>query len=419
MLRVLRLPAYYEPEMVSSSHMGKSMEEAFVSEGFSVWIITPVPTRGVSKDVRKKYKTVKREEKYEGQIVVNRFSMFSEGRNPLLRAVRYLLCNIVQFSKGIRVQDVDLITAGSTPPTQGFFAALVKKRLGVPMLYNLHDVFPDSLVDAGFTRKGSLLWRLGRLIEDYTYMNANMIRVISEDLKKNLLEKNVPEEKIRVIYNWIDEHEVSPIDKDKNILFDEYDLDRAMFHVVYAGNLGHAQDMDVILSAAGGLLGIQDIQFVIFAGGSRVDHYEEMSRKMHLTNVVFLPLQPVSLVSNVYSLGDVSIVSCKPGFGKSAMPSKTWSIMATATPVVASFDEGTELQKIIEENCAGLFAKAGDHEALKEALLKLYSNRELCREMGSNGRRFILEHLTKETVIKQYIDILKCTIEGCRCPKEA
>lgn len=100
-------------------------------------------------------------------------------------------------------------------------AVFIKKCRKIPFVYNLQDIFPDSLVGTGMTKKGSFLWRIGRIIENFTYRNADKIIVISEDFKRNIMAKGVPEEKIEVIYNWIDENEVVPIAKDVNPLYHE------------------------------------------------------------------------------------------------------------------------------------------------------------------------------------------------------
>ncbi|MSS44400.1 glycosyltransferase family 4 protein [Anaerosalibacter bizertensis] len=406
-MKILKLSPYYEPEQIASSHFTRDLEEAYINAGFEIEIYTPTPTRGVSKAIREKYKKIKYEEKYDGKIKVHRFAMFAEGKNPILRAIRYILCNIAQYFKGIRSKNIDIIITGSTPPTQGMLVALIKRKLNVPVIYNLQDIFPDSLVNTGLTKKGSFLWKIGHVIEKYTYENADKIVVISEDFKKNIMDKGVPEEKIEVIYNWVDENEVVPINKNDNILFEKCNLNREQFYVVYAGNLGYAQNIGVILKAAERLIEYSDIKFVIFGGGQLEDYYKDMARNMKLENVVFFPLQPYSLVSNVYSLGDVSIVSCKEGFGKSAMPSKTWSIMSAATAVVANFDVDTDLHRIIENNKVGLFTKAGDYEGLKNAILELYRDRELCTIMGRNGREFILNNLTRGVGTQRYLNVIK------------
>ncbi len=406
-MKILKLTPYYDPEQISSSHLTNDLEKAFVESGYEIKVFTPTPTRGVSGEIRKKYKKIKYQEKYDGKIKIYRFAMFNEGKNPVLRAIRYILCNIIQYIKGIHNKDIDIIMAGSTPPTQGILVSMVKKRLKVPVIYNLQDIFPDSLESVGLTKKGSFLWTIGRYIENYTYKNADKIIVISEDFKRNIIAKGVSEEKIEVIYNWVDENAVVPILRRDNMLFDELGLDRGLFYVVYAGNLGHAQDIEVILRAANKMRDYPELMFIIFGGGSRESYYKEMADELELKNVRFFPLQSYNKVSHVYSLGDVSIVSCKEGLGKSAMPSKTWSIMSAATAIIANFDEGTDLQRIIEDNNIGIFTRAGDEEALKNAILKLYRDSALCQRLGNNGREFILNNLTTEIGTQKYIDVIK------------
>lgn len=111
-------------------------------------------------------------------------------------------------------------------------------------------------------------------------------------------------------------------------------------------------------------------------------------------------------MSQVYSLGDVCIVSCKAGLGGSAMPSKTWSIMSCARPVLASFDEG-ELKQILESNQCGVFTHAGNVQEFADAILRLSESPSLCEEIGRNARRFIEENLTKEVGTRKYVEVIR------------
>ena len=175
------------------------------------------------------------------------------------------------------------------------------------------------------------------------------------------------------------------------------------FTVVYAGNLGNTQNVGVILDAA---QFVPLAHFVIFGTGGAEDDIRSRIERDGLLNVSLLPLQPVERVSHVYSLGDACIVSCKPGLGGSAMPSKTWSIMSCGRPVIASFDEG-ELKDIIEKNDCGLFAHAGNVDEFVDAIRTLSQNKEMCYRMGSNARQFILDNLTKEVGTKKYVEVIK------------
>ncbi|MDQ0883013.1 glycosyltransferase family 4 protein [Peribacillus sp. V2I11] len=406
-MKVLTFKAYYEPEKAASLYLTTNLIEDLADYGFVVELYVPMPTRGISDEVREEYKQRKIEELYDGKIKIYRFSLFKEYHSTVLRVIRYLISNVIYLYKGIFSNGIDVIHVGSTPPTMGVVATIIKKIKRVPLVYSLQDIFPDSLESTGLAKRNSLFWKIGRVIENYTYKNADKIIVISEDFKQNLKAKGVPEEKIEVIYNWVDENAVVPIERKDNILFDKLNLSRNKFYVVYAGNLGHAQNIEVILKAAQELLDNEDIKFIFFGGGKQENYYKDMANSMGLKNIRFYPLLPYSLVSYVYSLGDVSIVSCKKGLGKSAMPSKTWSIMSAATAVVANFDKNTDLQHIIEENDVGIFTSAGDVEDLKKAILKLFNERDLCDFMGKNGRDFIINNLTREIGTRKYSNIIR------------
>ena len=215
--------------------------------------------------------------------------------------------------------------------------------------------------------------------------------------------KGVPEEKIEVIYNWVDEKAVHPVLKEDNPLFDEFGIDRDKFTIVYAGNLGNAQNIGIILDAA---YMLPKVQFAVFGTGGLEDDVLKRIATENLANVHLNPLQPFERVSQVYSLGDACIVSCKAGLGGSAMPSKTWTIMSCGRPVVANFDEG-DLKDILEKNQCGVFSHSGNVQEFVEAINTLKNNKVLCEDMGKNARQFILNNLTKEVGTKKYVEVIK------------
>lgn len=183
--------------------LGQNRNQAFADAGFEMHIFTPTPTRGVTKEMREVYKRNKREEElYGGALKVHRFNLYSEGKNPLLRALRYFLLCCILFWKGTtnkHVRKADVIFVGCTPPILGACTALVKKFIKVPFFYNLQDIFPDSLAGAGLAKKGGIVWKIGRVIENFTYKHTDKIIVISEDFKRKIMAKGVPEEKIEVV----------------------------------------------------------------------------------------------------------------------------------------------------------------------------------------------------------------------------
>lgn len=408
-LRILYLPAYFYPETAASSYLGENRNQAFADAGFEIDAYAPMPCRGISKEVREEYKKKRVEKLYDGKMTLHRFSMYAEGRNPIMRALRYVFCWIAQGWKGMRAKDVDCIYLASTPPIQGMLGAFIKKFRGIPFVYNLQDIFPDSLFNNGLANKGGLLWKIGRVIENFTYKHADKIIVISEDFKKNIMAKGVPEDKIVVVYNWVDQNAVVDITRDENKLFDKYGLDRNKFYVTYNGNIGLSQNMDMLLEVAKALEANDDIHFVLVGEGAYKAEVERIVTERHISNVHLLPFQPYEDISHVFSLGDVSLVISKPGTGAASVPSKTWSIMSASRPVLANFDEN-ELKTIIEKHNCGVFTKAGDKVAFTDAIIQLYENREKCKEYGRNGRQFVMNNLTREVGTQKYVDVIKSVV---------
>lgn len=405
-MKILLLPAYFYPEQAASSYLGDNIRQALCEAGCDVVLYAPMPSRGISKEVREEYKRRKLEYWHDGRLEIHRFSMYGEGKNPILRALRYVFCWCAQLWKGIRAKDIDLIYLASTPPIQGVLGGLLKKIKKVPFVYNLQDIFPDSLAGTGLAKKGGLLWKIGRVIENFTYRNADKIIVISEDFKRNIMAKGVPEEKIVVVYNWVDEEAVKHVPREENKLFDAYGLDRNKFYITYSGNIGLTQNMDMLLEVAKELEMNPDIQFVLIGEGAYKKRVQEIIAEQKIGNVALLPFQPYEDISHVFSLGDAGLVISKPGVGENSVPSKTWSILSASRPVLANFDEN-KLKTIVAENQCGIFTKAGDKEAFKQAILDLYNDRARCEQLGRNGREFILKNLTRAVGTQKYVDAIK------------
>ena len=402
MMKAIFPCSYYLPETAASLYITDNIVHACADKGIEVDLYTPSPTRNVPDG-----SVWEREERQmDGKLRIHRFHLYGEGKNPMLRALRYFLGEFILLHYCMW-KKYDVAFVDSTPPIQGLKMPLIKWLKRKPTIYNVQDIFPDSLVGTGLTHEGSLIWKIGRMVEKITYRYADKIIVISEDFKKNIMAKGVPEDKIVVVYNWVDQNKVMDVPREENKLFDAYGLERSKFYITYNGNIGLTQNMDMLLDVAKELQEeYEDIHFVLVGNGAYLDEVKRKVADQQLENVHLLPFQPYEDISHVFSLGDASLVISKPGVGANSVPSKTWSIMSASRPVLANFDEN-ELKTIIENNHCGIFTKAGDKDAFKESILTLYNHRELCKEYGHNGRKFVLDNLTREVGTQKYVDVIK------------
>ena len=410
-MRILELPSYLFPEKFSHLHLSEELQDAYNKAGIQATIIAPMPCRGVCEDVRKQYKKKKYEERFGGKVKITRFSMFKEPKNPVFRAIRYLLIHWKQYWKSIKLKDIDVLFSISTPPTAGLLMSLVKKRLSkkyghrVSFVYSVNDVFPESMVYTGLTKKDSFIYKIGKKVSAYTYKNVDKIIAISEDVKDRIMEMGVPEHKISIIRNWIDTEAVIPIAPSENQLMKELEIDEKRFKVVYAGNMGMAQGVHTIVEAAE-LMKDDDIEFIFFGEGAEKENIENKIKQKNLKNIKMYPLQSVERVAETYSTGDVCIVSCKKGTGKSAFPSKMVSIIATATPIIASFDTESEMCRLIEQYDCGICVEPESAEKLVQAIRYMNMNREDAQKKGKNGRQLAINMFQKEKCTEKYIEVI-------------
>ncbi len=412
-MKILKFSSYFFPENVASSHLSKDLYETYRDVGICTENYVPTPSRGIDKATRKKYKKILYEEFYDGSLHIRRFPLMREGRNPILRAWRYLLCNLKQYKYGKKAKDIDLILGASTPPTQGYLCAKLKKKLSkkygheVPFIYSLQDIFPDSLVHTGLTKKGSILWKIGRKMEDKIYAAADKIVVISEGFKQNIMAKGVPEEKIVIIENWIDVNEVVPIPREENILFEKFGLDPEKFYICYSGNVGHTQNMDMLLDTAKRVAEANgDIHFVIIGEGAAKAHVTERVENEKIANIHMFPFEDYKNIAHVFSLGDMGLIISKAGVGSNSVPSKTWSIMSAGRPILASFDKEGDLDRVITAENAGVCIDPKDTDGFYQAILDAYANREQLAAWGKNGRAYVETHLTREIGTGNWVKLL-------------
>lgn len=400
-MNILFLDAYFEPEQIAFTHLEHDLLSKIVENGDDVQIVCPTPTRGITRETAEKYKHIKQEDLFEGHVHVTRFAAPQEGKNPLARALRYFWCNMRTYQIGKRIKNVDAVFANSTPPTQGWIAGKVAKKKKIPFIYSLQDIFPDSLVTTGLTTKDSWFWKIGRKLENATYKACKSIIVITDTMKNNLLEKGVQDEKIQVISNWINTEEIKPVSRESNRIFDEFQIDRSKYIVLYAGNMGEAQGAEIVLDVAEQLREQKDILFVIFGGGSGFEAAEKRAADMR--NVFIHPLLPQNRVSEVYSMGDVALITCKKGVGNSGMPSKTWSILACNTPIIASFDLDSELVDLINKLNAGVSVAPENAEKLARAII----NEKQEKNHFKNIRVRMMGIASKESCTNAYLSLLK------------
>lgn len=406
-MHILFLNVYFYPEIIAFTHLENDLIKGLVAAGHEIEILCPLPTRGLDEFLIKKYKFKKEEILYEGSVHVRRFWAPQEKKGLISRALRYIWCNFREYSIARKYKNIDMVFSVSTPPTQGYLAGKISKKLKCPSIYSLQDIFPDSLVTTGITKKGSLIWKIGSLIEKKTYGLNDKIIVISDNFKNNLRNKGIDLKKIELISNWIDIDKIRPITRAKNRLIKELGIDSNSYIIVYAGNFGISQGVEVIIEAAKILKNNREIVFVLFGSGSEYERIKKDIEFEKLNNIIIKPLLPQERVSEVYSLGDVALIVCKPGVGSSGLPSKVWSIMACNIPIISSFDLDSELVDTITKVEAGVCVEPGKPELLATAIENSYFENLLGNSTKVQTRDYVNNNASSSICVEKYVKLFE------------
>jgi colanic acid biosynthesis glycosyl transferase WcaI len=302
----------------------------------------------------------------------------------------------------------DVVLAMSPPLTLGPAGWAVARARGVPFVFNIQDVFPDVAVELGLLT-GRRTIAAARWLERTTYRHADAITVLSEDLADNVRAKlaqggprrSRPPVEVRVIPNFVDTAWIRPASADNDYRA-RYGLAGKRV-VMYAGNVGFSQSLELLLDAAATFVDDPDVVFVVNGGGAARAGLER--RASGLPNVRFVDRQPRSRLPEVLAAADVHVVPLKRGLARASVPSKLYSILAAGRPIVASVDTGTEVARTVERAGAGLAVPPEDPEAFTKAVRRLLDAPDEAAEMGRRGRRFVEQWASPAAVALAYEEL--------------
>ena len=230
--------------------------------------------------------------------------------------------------------------------TAGIVTYLVKRIIPKARLtYNVQDVFPENAACVGRTK--GVVYKILSAEQKYAYRHADQIITISEDMKKLLIEKGAESEKTQVVYNWSY--------RDEPYRYEEvYHKEIAdilcsdKFNVVYAGNIGIVQNVDIVVGAARILQEDSDIQFHVWGDGAYKERLQNSAKG--LRNISFWPMLPSDLAPSIYAMADVNVIPLAPGIYRTALPSKTATCIACQKPIIFCFGEKSEFGQWVGSN---------------------------------------------------------------------
>ena len=397
-MRLAVIAPHFAPDVAPTGVVITRIVEELVERGHQIHVYTSYPWYEEHQvDPAYEGRWVRHEDTPWGRITRVHPFPTSDKRNILRRALSFAGFSAVLTYIARRGEAVDGVLAMSPPLTLGLAGWAVGRARKAPFVFNVQDVFPDVAVDLGVLTDRRVIAAAER-VERFCYDHADAVTVLSEDLRANVSSKTTEPEHVHVIPNFVDTEWIRPAPPENSYRRD-FDLVGKTV-VMYAGNVGLSQSLQMVIDTASALAYEESLVFVINGQGAARAELER--RASGLPNVRFVDLQPAARLPEVLAAGDIHVVPLKRGLGRSSVPSKTYSILAAGRPLIASVDEGSEVARTVERAGAGIAIPPEDPEALAKAIRRMIDDPEELAAMGASGRRFVESWASPAAVAEAY-----------------
>lgn len=402
-MRILFLTDNFPPETNAPATRTYEHARSWAAAGHQVTVLGNVPNFPTGKVFQGYKNRLWQRETMDGIRVVRVWTYVTANEGFLKRSLDYFSFAVTGVIGGLFLPRPDVIVATSPQiftALAGCILAWIKRR---PFVFELRDLWPDSIVAVGAMRDGPLLRALRRL-EYWLYHRAAKIVSVTNAFKRILVDNGVPQEKIAVIRNGVDLQAFVPGPKPS-------DLERRLglegkFVAAYVGTLGMAHGLDSLLSAAEQLRDRSNLVFLLVGTGAERAKLEADKERRRLDNVVFVGSVDKEEVKQYWRLCDVALVLLRDvSLFLHVIPSKMFEAMGTGRPIILGVRG--ESQELLAESGAGIAIAPENPPALAEALVRMMDNPTLCRNMGDAGRRFVEVAFDRRGLATEMLNVLE------------
>ncbi|QWD76438.1 glycosyltransferase family 4 protein [Polynucleobacter sp. MWH-UH24A] len=400
-MRIVFLTQWFDPE---PTFKGIVFAHELLRRDFEVEVITGFPNYPGGK-LYKGYRIKLLQKDFIDGIQITRLPLYpNHDQSVIRRVLNYISFAASALFYGLFIlKRADVMYAYHPPLTVGIVASIIRFFRGIPVVYDIQDMWPDTLRASGMINSPGTINLISKVC-NWVYHNVDYIVVLSPGFKRLLIERGVPQNKIDVIYNWANE---------KALVYREAVLpnnfpDESAFKIVFAGNMGKAQGLDAVLEAAALLkLANSRAVFVMIGGGLDVSRLQCRAAEMLLNNVVFFPTVSMEKVSNYLFSADLLLVHLKkdPLF-RITIPSKTQAYMCVGKPLLMAV-EG-DASELVSKSNGGIVVQSDSPRELAQAIARLASldKCELTR-MGEQAQQYYSEHLSLEIGVSKFVKIFR------------
>ncbi|MCI0660312.1 MAG: glycosyltransferase family 4 protein, partial [Acidobacteria bacterium] len=404
-MKITFLCQYFPPEMGAPSARTYEHARYWASLGHQVTVITGFPNHPTG-IIRPEYRgyLVKREN-VDGIALLRTWVYCTANKGFIKRVLNFFSFFFSSFILGSLMTSRPDVVVGTSPQFFCAVAAYLLSRVkGVPFVFEVRDIWPQSAVELGALKHRPII-RILEATEMFLYRRATLIIIVAESMEPYLTGKGIPRDKLRIIPNGIDTEYLKSAEITPDELREGIGL-KGKFIVSYIGTHGMSHALDVVLFAAEKLKADATAHFLFVGEGAEKENLKKLAARLKLSNVTFIDEQPRMRLPAYYRASDAAIVPLKrlPVF-KSVLPSKLFELMGAGCPVICSV-EG-EAAELVARSGTGICIEPENSGALIEAIDRMRKQPELRRMMSENGRQFVKKFYLRSMLAEKYLEALR------------
>lgn len=405
--RVLIHSIVFSPDGVSTAYLYNDIALGLVESGFDVVVLTTTPHYNLIESELENQPLFK---KVLGLYYVSKFKgiqvyhiPLKKYKSTLKRIIFFVYWHIASLLLGLTLKRVNFVLSPSPPLSIGFIALLISKIKGAKSIYNVQEIYPDLLINQG-NLKSPIIINLLKQFEKFIYNYSTAVTTIDEVFYSTISSRFVDVDKLKIIPNFVDTDLYKPL-KQKLELPSVFGKDNGKIKVLYAGNIGFFQDWEPVFYAADQLKN-ENIEFWIIGEGVLKSELEGEVLNRKVSNIRIFPYQNRKYIPIINNYADIHFISINPKMEQEGFPSKVYTIMACAKPLVVVTGEKTPLYSFLKDkNCSELIIN-NRNVNFTEAIRRLANDKELREKLGNNGYQEIIKNYSKKVVVSKYVNLL-------------
>jgi len=395
----------YNPELIGIAPLMTELAEGLVKKGHDVRVLTAMPWYPESKIYPEYQGKIYAQEERNGVKIYRSYVWASPKRNFVNRAMFEISFAFLSFWQGLKFWSPDLILLTVPGLPVAVPAFLLSKIYNCPIVLNLQDILPDAAIHVGLLTNKKLI-KVFTFLEKFAYKTATKISVIADGFIDNLVNKNVPKDKIVKISNWVNVDFIKPVSREDSCFIQENNL-QDKFIVLYSGNIALTQPVEILIKVAKKLQHLDDLMIVIVGKKDALERLEKLRQNFDCDNVLLKSFQPREKLPQMLGAIDIGMVIQKKNVIDFNLPSKIPVLLASGCTIIGSVPESGTAAKALLESGAGILVPPEDVNALASKIEELYNQREQLSMMGKKGRLYAENHYSFDMALEKYENLFQ------------